>query len=172
MGYARTGGSGVERVADEAGFDDIDRAVYLLQEACNSRLDADTSFGVLFDPAAALPSDLKYPSPRLGRLEARVTPLNLLGALWLQFADSMGDKREFRRCEECDEWLAISPRARRNHSMYCGEPCKYRAYRKRRKARQLHSEDLGIEEIAARLKTEPARVRAWIAKRKGPHWAA
>jgi hypothetical protein len=171
-GYARTAGSGVEQVADEAGFDDIDRALFVLQEASNSRLDANTSFGLLFDPAAVLPSDLKRPAPRPGRLEARVTPLNLLGALWLQFIDSMGDKREFRRCEECGEWLAISPRARRNHSRYCDKPCKYRAYRKRRKAWQLRSEDLGIEEIAARLKTEPARVRAWITERKGRHRAA
>ena len=116
-------------------LDEVDRALFLLQEMCNRRLLHNVAFGVTYDSELQLQSPLKRGKKRLGALLPCALPRNLLGALWTQFAESLVGAREHRQCIECGRWIAVSPDARRSHTKYCGKACKAKAYRRRKSGR-------------------------------------
>lgn len=131
-GYNRSLHDLADRVSTTEGADEIERALFALQDLCNRRLERRTAFGVTFASQAALPSELTRAPKRLGALLPQAVPHDLLGALWLQFAESLAGTREHRPCLECGRWIPVSPDTRRRHVKYCSEACKAKAYRRRR----------------------------------------
>ncbi len=79
-------------------------------------------------------------SPRLEesapatRPQIRLVPHGLIGALWLQLAQSIDGDRDYRRCSECLTWFEIAPGSGREDKRYCSNACRMRAYRKRKAA--------------------------------------
>jgi hypothetical protein len=59
-------------------------------------------------------------------------PNCLAGAIWLQFAQAMDGRTNYRRCSECRQWFKVSPEVARSDKSYCGDACRARAYRRRR----------------------------------------
>lgn len=68
-----------------------------------------------------------------GRLGLFLTPNGLIGALWLQFAESISSRLDFRACIQCAKWLYVHPDSHRTNKRYCSDPCKSKSYRERRK---------------------------------------
>ncbi len=110
-------------------------------------------------------------SPRLlwdhkqGRLELRIVPDSLIGAMWLQFARAVDGNKTYRRCAECRTWFAISPETARVTRTYCSNACRSKAYRKRQsEAERLHIEGVSIEDIARRLDSDIKTVSKWVGR--------
>lgn len=110
-------------------------------------------------------------SPRLlwnkdkTRLGLHIVPRSLIGAIWLQFAQAIDGRKEYRRCEECRTWFELSPDIARTSKLYCSNACRSRAYRKRQaEARRLHEQGKSIEEIAQALGTDVRTAQGWITR--------
>ena len=91
-----------------------------------------------FDHDGALPnlsSELRW-DDKVGKWQIEISPKDLRGALWLQFAHALCRSSSFKRCEECDRWLQIGPGAARLEKTYCSNACRMRAYRKRKSKRK------------------------------------
>ncbi len=97
-----------------------------------------------------------------------VVPENLLGAMWIQFAQSVGGNVDFRHCGACQEWFRVSPDVRRGHARYCGDACRMKSYRRRmERARRMHAEGVALERIAEELGTTDETVRGWLFGKAG-----
>lgn len=59
-------------------------------------------------------------------------PKDLLGAIWLQFAQAVSGNRKYRSCAECGTVFELSPQSARRNRIYCSDSCKMTAYRKRK----------------------------------------
>lgn len=106
---------------------------------------------------------------RDGRLTLQVEPKNLLGAIWVQFAQAIDGRKTFARCKGCKEWFEIGPQGlRRKQGEFCRNACKSRHYRERQgEARKLHAKGLPLDEIARRVESDLLTVRGWITGTKG-----
>ena len=92
-----------------------------------------------------------------------LVPQHLLGAMWLQFANSMGGNRQYRRCLACDKWFEIGPGSGRKSRLYCEDACKTRAHRGRQeRARVMRDAGESVEQIAASLPAAVESVRRWL----------
>ena len=68
------------------------------------------------------------------RFETVMAPRDLLGVIWLQLADAIEHRHQYRQCDECGKWFrAVSQGGSRRN--YCSDACRVRAYRKRKKER-------------------------------------
>jgi hypothetical protein len=85
-----------------------------------------------------------------GRMEVRLVPKSLLGALWLQFAEHFMNNRAVSRCLICGEWFLLSGH---KDKVYCADRCNVRATRMRAKARQLREEGKTLRQAAKELNT-------------------
>jgi hypothetical protein len=93
-------------------------------------------------------------------------PGSLIGALWLQFAQTINGKTDHRECAQCRRWFEVSPTVARKSRLFCSNACRSRAYRHRQEeARRLHTCGLSLKEIARQLGTNTATAKGWI-KRK------
>lgn len=92
-------------------------------------------------------------------------PTNLLGVIWLQFAEAIVGTRSFRQCSACKTWIVIS-RAKegsRSSRFTCSTACRMRLYyRRQTEARRLRGKGIPVTEIARRLSAKPEKVRRWI----------
>ena len=91
-------------------------------------------------------------------------PQSLQACLWLQFAYAIAGKRpaDFRRCPECGRRFEVVERMRRD-SKFCGNACRVRAYRNRKKeARRLRDKGVPFLEIARRLGSDSKTVKGWV----------
>ncbi len=70
-----------------------------------------------------------------------VVPDSLLGALWLQLAQAISGKKEYRRCLSCDRWYELEPATARQSKLYCSDACRMRAYRRRRASQLVGAEE-------------------------------
>jgi hypothetical protein len=114
------------------------------------------------------------PTPRNGlgaeevpqsRLNLRIVPKNLLGAMWLQYARGIDGNKDYRQCRQCGKWFEISLEANRPTRFFCEDACRYKFYRERIVvAQKLHLEGVSIEVIAQRLETDTATIEGWIAR--------
>ena len=101
-----------------------------------------------------------------GRLELRIVPDSLIGAMWLQCARAIDGNKTYRRCAECQTWFAISPETARVTRTYCSNACRSKAYRKRQsEAERLHAEGIPIEDIARRLDSDIKTVAKWVGEK-------
>jgi hypothetical protein len=66
------------------------------------------------------------------RMAMITLPNSLAGAIWLQFAQAVDARTDFRRCAECRRWFKVAPDAARSDKSYCGGACRARAYRRRK----------------------------------------
>lgn len=125
-------------------------ALYYVQKAVNKRLEGRISPRLLWNKKKT-------------RLGLYMAPGSLIGATWLQFAQAIDGRKEYRRCEECRTWFELSPETARTSKLYCSNACRSRAYRKRQaEARRLHEAGKSIEEIAQILDTEIETARGWV----------
>lgn len=70
-------------------------------------------------------------SPDRARLELRITPTCLAGAVWLQFARAVATGKSYRQCAVCASWYEVGQRAARTTRRYCSNACRLRAHRAR-----------------------------------------
>jgi hypothetical protein len=108
------------------------------------------------------------PDPDKGGMSLEIVPQNLVGALWLQFAQAVSRQRRHRKCGTCGMWFEVSPGVARSNRLYCSEACRSKAYRDRKdRAQQLHAQGRPIKEIAEELNSTVKVVKGWISQRKG-----
>jgi hypothetical protein len=103
----------------------------------------------------------------------KIKPNTLLGALWLQLAESISGCKKHRACRHCGSWFSIlrekinkkskKKQMMRQNRIYCSEKCKGAAARLRKtKAQQLAREGKTPEEIASELGSDVKTVRGWL----------
>ncbi|MEQ9247469.1 MAG: hypothetical protein RLO21_15915 [Nitratireductor sp.] len=63
----------------------------------------------------------------------KLYPSNLIGSLWLQFADIVAVQTDYTRCVSCEKWFLVSPGTGRPDKKFCSNACRMRAYRNRKK---------------------------------------
>jgi hypothetical protein len=78
---------------------------------------------------APVPSDT---SKQPNELHLVLEPINLLAALWFQFAGAIDGATSFSPCQECSAWIDTVPGSNRPDKIYCSDACRMRAYRKRK----------------------------------------
>ena len=108
-------------------------------------------------------------SPDREDFRLRIAPRSLLGALWMQFAESLSSSVSLRRCKVCSRLIQISkvsPGAREDARL-CSDKCRAKAYRERKKkARQLAETGWRVARIAKTLGSDRGRVKAWLKAKK------
>jgi hypothetical protein len=72
-------------------------------------------------------------------LSLKISPKNLLGALWLQMAEAIDKNYKHRKCPGCGKWLVASGKA--STKMHCSDACRKRAERQRKKGKSLKKAD-------------------------------
>jgi hypothetical protein len=104
--------------------------------------------------------------PNFNLRDPTSTPLTLvvngtLGtALWLQFALSISESRDYRKCQACDAWFELAPGVHRADSRFCGEACRARAHRARvTTAQALHGKGMTVPRIAKKLGATDQTIR-------------
>jgi hypothetical protein len=140
-----------------AGASQADAARFIVQEIVNHYLDDSTSCAMVYNA-------------RTGRFENHIQPRSLLGALWVQFTESLNPARTYKECPHCGRRFAVSPDTKRRDSAYCSTKCRVAAYEKRkRKARDLRQQGMTIEAIAEEVDSEPQTVKGWVAGARRGH---
>jgi hypothetical protein len=99
---------------------------------------------------------------------SRPVPNDLLGAVWLQFAQTVGGDKGFRRCSQCGLWFELAPEGGRKTKQFCSGTCRARAHRTRQeKIWELHRQGKRAKEIADEVGTDLATVKKWVKQRRG-----
>jgi hypothetical protein len=98
----------------------------------------------------------------------RLSPKNLLGAIWWQFARAITGEVTYRHCKVCKRLIELSVdygfRADRE---FCSDACKFKDHRaKVRQAKELKAAGRTVRQIAKLLRTKPESVKRWLTKRK------
>ena len=100
------------------------------------------------------------------RQEVCFVPLNLLAAVWLQFAQAVGGDKGYRSCEQCGRWFELSTQAGRADKVFCRNACRSRASRRRQlQAQQMFGDGKSVADIAQFLQSSEDVVRRWITPR-------
>jgi hypothetical protein len=100
----------------------------------------------------------------------QIIPSSLVGAMWLQLAQAIAGKKDYRTCKECGRWFEVSggDDGRTARRLFCDNPCKSRDYRRRMdRARELKAEGKTVKEIANELDTDVDTIKKWVSRRKG-----
>lgn len=63
-------------------------------------------------------------------------PKSLLGAMWLQFAEAVAGRQEYKRCEKCKRWM-LKFNAKGKERKFCSNACKQAVKNKRFRAKQI-----------------------------------
>ena len=119
------------------------------------RIQAHTESTLIHDPS------LKRAIP----LEVVVSPKNLLGAIWLQFALALEENPKQRKCEICGRWFTVSPRGNRANVAYCSTRCRSAAYRLAKSATELMNDGMSIDEAATELGKPENLIRRLLERR-------
>lgn len=63
----------------------------------------------------------------------QIMPTSLLGAMWLQFANTIEGNLNYHRCKNagCRGWMLVSPGGKRAHADFCSDKCRLRHWRRR-----------------------------------------
>ena len=97
------------------------------------------------------------------RAVLQFVPVNLAGALWVQFARAVAGNCDYRQCEQCRRWYELNPDTARTSRLYCGDPCRSRHYRaKKASARQLNEAGCPLKAIAEELETDVKTLQGWL----------
>ena len=68
-------------------------------------------------------------NPDENKQEIRLAPENLIGAIWLQFAQEIDARKWIARCPMCSTWFERT----RPDKEYCSDRCRVRAHRERKR---------------------------------------
>ena len=95
-----------------------------------------------------------------GSFDLRFVRIDLMGFLWVQFAEAIAGGKQYKQCDSCGLWMEISPEHGRPEKTYCSPACKQRAYRTRLKSatrtkRQVRPKD---DTPSGALKSNPVSV--------------
>lgn len=100
------------------------------------------------------------------RLQLRLQPLNLLGALWLQFALAVDLLKRFVKCAECGAPFEVSRGRRtgkRPDAKFYSARCRVGHYRGRiEQAQRLRSSGLSPKQIASKLNACVSVINGWL----------
>lgn len=122
-----------------------------VQAVVNEQLTGRTSPRVLWDDAERSRWGLYF------------VPNSLAGALWLQMAQAITLKRDYRRCRQCNTWFEIDHYTARTNRYFCSNACRSKAYRDRQiEARRLFDQGMEAEEIADQLGSDTVTVWGWV----------
>jgi hypothetical protein len=131
-------------------YDPLDAARFVVHEIANLRLEANTAYLMTYNQGTQ-------------RFENHVRPRNLLGALWLQLAESLNPSRQYRECPGCHQRFAVSLDTKRADAKYCSTKCRVAAsQRRKRKAREMYASGMRVGAIAAALGSELKTVKGWV----------
>jgi hypothetical protein len=120
----------------------------------------------------------RYCSPLLGRrtlksdassIVPKVTPKNLLGAMWWQFARVVCGESHYRKCKACPKYFEVSPGPHGfpENREFCTDACRTRDNRRKvREAKELKASGKTVPQIARHFDTEPRTIRNWLTKKK------
>jgi hypothetical protein len=103
------------------------------------------------------------------RTVLRIMPVDLLSAMWLQFARAVTGEATYRRCKVCGTWMTVSKdddgvRADRE---FCSGACKQKDHRTRvNEAKRRRAEGQTVPQIAKQLNTTTEIVKRWLTKGK------
>jgi len=103
-----------------SGRSELGAASVLIMTLINKRLVPNTSLRLIWDEEAQSPRE-------------HVVPRNLIGLVWLQAARMVSGNVRFFTCEHCGKPFELSHRAKRADAKYCGDNCRFAAYRVRKK---------------------------------------
>ena len=94
-------------------------------------------------------------------------PKDLLGVVWLQFAQAVETGKTFYKCDQCKSWLD-RPRGKRSDFTFCDARCgkQYRLSGQKEKANEMRAAGHSFGEIAVELKRPESLVASWIEGRK------
>jgi hypothetical protein len=155
---------GQERIENIAPVDDlfvpgniIIPAGFLVQRWINQKLASSSSPQVLYDVAA-------------GRRVIRIMPRSLIGAMWLQLAQTIDGSRYHKPCKECSRWFEVSTEStgKRINREFCSDACKSKNYRRRKaEALELKAQGASIASIAKKLDTDQQTIKSWVSTKKG-----
>jgi hypothetical protein len=87
--------------------------------------------------AANIDRNIQHVRPSFGwdslasGLKLQLRPSDLLEAMWLQFAEAVGQNKSLRKCSLCDLWFELTPGVSRADKKFCSGACKAKAYRTR-----------------------------------------
>ena len=101
----------------------------------------------------------------LRALRLRAGPKSLLGAAWLQLAESAAGGRKPRRCFHCSQWFVVKS-GRRGHDRYCKAACRQAHQRVRSRAYELADGGRSVRSIAKKVGVPLWLVQEWLEKRK------
>ena len=97
--------------------------------------------------------------------DIRISPVNLVGAMAMQFALAVSGEKEYRQCRTCGAPFEVTPGSARTNKEFCSAACRVKAYcRRQSEARRMYAEGLSLTEIAEKLETDTDRVEFWLAK--------
>jgi hypothetical protein len=111
--------------------------------------------------------------PGTNDLVLKMQPEDLRAAMWLQFAQAIAGKKQYRQCRVCAKWFEVltDDDGRSARRLFCSDPCKSRDYRRRKeRAVALRADGLLPDAIASRLaaeglETDTDTVRKWVEKK-------
>jgi hypothetical protein len=106
-------------------YDHADFRVFLaiqLQDETNSYLSGSCSPALIRQP-----NNLSF--------QIKMVPHDLVGFMWVQFAEAVVGGKDFRQCASCAAWMEIAPGHGRPEKSYCSNACRMRAYRRRKEKR-------------------------------------
>jgi hypothetical protein len=106
------------------------------------------------------------------RLQLSLKPFSLLGAIWLQFAVAVEERRNFEKCKNCGRPFEISRMAstgKRSDAKFCSTRCRVGSYHMRiEQARRLAKSGVPLLKIAAEVGSDVATIRRWIRPARNP----
>jgi hypothetical protein len=108
-----------------------------------------------------------------GAIQLKLRPVNLLGALWLQFAEAVSGGKKYRACPQCGRYFELSGgapgggRSRRSDKVFCSSACRYKAHVGRREAaKRMRAEGKRPKVIAEALGATVEDVRKWTSSKR------
>lgn len=100
------------------------------------------------------------------RLQLSLKPHSLRGAIWLQFAAAVEERRNLEKYKNCGRPFEISraaPTGKRSDAKFCSTGCRVEGYHVRiEQARRLAKSGVPLAEIAREVGSDAATVRRWV----------
>jgi hypothetical protein len=128
-----------EDVLDVFGHSDVFRpALFWVQRVLNRRLAASVEARALWDGQGQA-------------MTLHFVPRDILGGLWLQFAQAFTGDKQYERCRTCGEWFEVSKDAARTNRRFCSNACRQTSYRERKKAKKGKKPQEGDAELQAKI---------------------
>lgn len=99
----------------------------------------------------------------------RLTPNNLIGAIWWPFGRVIMGQAEYRPCKVCGTLIEISSgdHGFRVDREICSNKCKVRDHRRKvKRAKELKAEGRTVKQIATELGSTTDAIKNWLTKKK------